>query len=64
MPFSDDQIALLATAVSALHTWQDTAGGVDVVLQEVTMLFPAPEGKTHEVKFTWDDVEERFDIRT
>lgn len=64
MPFSDDQIALLQTVVGAIHDWQDTAGTVDIVLQELKMLFPAPEGKTHEVRFNWDDVNQRFDIRT
>lgn len=62
MPFSDEQVSLLATAVSALHTWQDTAAGVDVVLQQVTMNFPGNGDGNHEVRFTWDDAAERFDI--
>lgn len=62
MPFSDDQTGLLQTAVDALHTWQTTASGVDVVLQQVTMNFPGNGDGAHEVRFTWDAVAERFDI--
>ena len=62
MPFSDEQVSLLATAVAALHTWQGTAGQVDVVLQQVTMNFPGNGDGAHEVRFTWDAQAERFDI--
>ena len=62
MPFSDDQADLLKTAITALHTWQDTAGGVNVVLQQVTMNFPGNGEGKREVRFTWDDQSERFDI--
>jgi hypothetical protein len=63
MPFSDEQVSLLATAVAALHTWQDTAGQVDVVLQQVTMDFPSDEGESkRSVTFTWQPAEERFTI--
>ena len=64
MPFSDDQISLLQTVVSAIHQWQDTAEGAGITIQEMRLLFPAPEGKTHEVRFNWDAANERFDIRT
>lgn len=62
MAFPDDQADLLKTAITALHSWQATAGNVDVVLQSVTMNFPAPDGVVHEVRFTWDAQAERFDI--
>jgi hypothetical protein len=62
MAFSDDQLALLTTARNALRTWQDTAEGVDVTLQQVVMNFPSPEGKDYAVTFTWDAERELFDI--
>lgn len=64
MTLRDDQITLLATATSALHTWQETASNVDVVLQQVTMYFPSDQGEAHQVVFTWDDKAERFTIST
>jgi len=62
MPFSDEQVSLLATAVSALHSWQDTAASVDVLIQQVTMHFPAEGPSKREVRFTWNAESERFDI--
>lgn len=62
MSFPDSQADLLQTAIAALHDWQTTASSVDVVLQSVTMNFPAAEGEKHEVRFTWDVQENRFDI--
>lgn len=62
MSISDDQLALLVTARNALHEWQDTAAGVDVVLQQIEMLFPSPDGKDYRVTFTWDAQRELFDI--
>lgn len=62
MTFSDDQLALLTTARNALHTWQDTAQGVNVTLQQIVMDFPSPEGKGYSVTFTWDAERELFDI--
>jgi hypothetical protein len=62
MAISDDQLSLLTTARNALHGWQDTAAGVDVVLQQIVMNFPSPEGKDYTVTFTWDADRELFDI--
>lgn len=65
MPIADDQIALLQTARNALHSWQDTAQGVDVTLQQVTMSFPVAEGgEPREVTFTWNGESEAFAIST
>ena len=62
MPFSDQQVPLLATAVNALHDWQTTAGSVDVLIQQVVMHFPAEGPSKREVRFTWDAESEQFDI--
>lgn len=65
MAISDDQLALLLTARDALHDWQATAAGAPngpVVLQQVVMNFPSPEGKDYRVTFTWDAGRELFDI--
>lgn len=62
MAISDDQLSLLTTARNALHDWQNTASGVEVVLQQVVMNFPSPEGRTYSVTFTWDAQRELFDI--
>ena len=65
MSISDDQLALLTVARNALHDWQDTAAGVSggpVVLQQIEMLFPSPDGKDYRVTFTWDAQRELFDI--
>lgn len=61
MSFADDQLALLTTARDALHTWQQTAEGVEVTLQQVVMLLPTNNGERR-VTFTWDSNSERFDI--
>lgn len=64
MAFSDDQLALLTTARDALHSWQDTAASVDIVLQQIEMILPSPDGKKYRAVFTWDDARELFDIST
>ena len=64
MAFSDDQLALLSTARDALHSWQETAGTVDIVLQQIEMSLPSPDGKSYRAVFTWDAQRELFDIST
>ena len=52
MSLPDDQIGLLQTAANALHTWQNTAEGAGISLQQVVMEFP-PDGTTNMIQFTW-----------
>jgi len=65
MPFADDQNDLIDTIITALHGWQDTAATVNVVLQQITMVLPTPEGEDPRVvMFTWSETRDQFDIRS
>lgn len=61
MPIADNQIALLETVRGALDSLQDSASGVDVVVQSVTLVFPGGSSPRN-VTFTWQEADERFDI--
>ena len=62
MTFSDEQIALLETVRAALASLQTSAASVYVIVQQVTMHFPAEGPSKREVRFTWNAEAERFDI--
>ena len=65
MPISDDQIALLETVRAALQGLQDSAAGVGVLVQTVTVVFPTPEGENpRNVTFGWSQSRSQFDIRS
>ena len=61
MTFSDEQIALLETVRGALASLQTSATGVDVIVQQVTVVFPGGT-QPRNVTFTWQAAEDRFDI--
>lgn len=63
MALRDDQVNLLQTAVTTLHSWQTAAVGAGVLIQQVTLEFP-PEEQTSLVQFTWDADEQKFNIAT
>ena len=65
MPIADDQIALLETVRAALTSLQTSAGGVDCIVREVTVVFPGGSGENpRNVVYRWEDVTEAFTIST